>query len=53
MVGIFAAAKKEVDPDWFGRMRLDFANNLVELPDGSVIAGIEVTLDAGEGLWLG
>lgn len=44
MVGIFDATKKEVDPDWFGRMRLDFTNNLVELPDGSVIAGIEVTL---------
>jgi hypothetical protein len=43
MVGIFGATKKEIDPDWFGRMRLDFANNLVELLDGSVIAGIEVT----------
>jgi hypothetical protein len=43
IVGIFDAAKKEVDPDWFGRMRLDFAKNLVELPDGSVIVGVEVT----------
>ena len=43
VVGISAAATKEIDPDWFGRMRLDFASNRVELPDGSVIAGVEVT----------
>ncbi len=42
-VGIFDAEKKEVDPDWYGRMRLDFASNRFELSDGSVIAGVEVT----------
>lgn len=43
-VGISAAATKEIDPDWFGRIRLDFANNRLVLPDDSVVAGIEVTL---------
>ena len=44
VVGIYDAAKKEIDPDGFGRMGLDFARNRLELPDGSVIAGVEVTL---------
>jgi hypothetical protein len=42
--GFCDAARTEVEPGWFGRMRLDFANNRVILPDGSVVAGVEVTL---------
>jgi hypothetical protein len=42
--GFRDGARRELDPDWFGRARLDFAQNSVVLPDGSVIAGIEVTL---------
>ena len=42
-VGFCDAARKEVDPDWFGHMRIDFANNRLTLRDGSFISDIEVT----------
>jgi hypothetical protein len=45
-VGFCNGAKTEVEPDWFGRLELDFANNEIRLPDGSVIAGIAATLVA-------
>jgi hypothetical protein len=41
--GFRAGARVEAAPDWFGRVRLDFARNAIVLPDGSEIAGIEVT----------
>lgn len=47
--GFCNGARRELDPDWFGRVRLDFSRNAVVLPDGSVIAGIEVTLAAARG----
>lgn len=40
--GFGDGGRKEIEPDWFGRLRLDFARNTVVLPDGSEIAGIEV-----------
>jgi hypothetical protein len=40
--GFRAGARVEVEADWFGRVRLDFASNTIVLPDGSTIAGIEV-----------
>jgi hypothetical protein len=42
-VGFCNGAKREVEPEWFGRIGLDFAHNEIRLPDGSVIAGIGVT----------
>jgi hypothetical protein len=42
--GFRGGARHEVMPAWFGQMRLDFARNVVVLPDGSEIAGIDVTL---------
>lgn len=41
--GFRAGARIEATPEWFGRVRLDFARNAIVLPDGSEIAGIEVT----------
>jgi hypothetical protein len=45
--GFLNGARKALDPDWFGRVRLDFAENSAVLPDGSPVAGIEVTLAPG------
>jgi hypothetical protein len=42
--GFRGGARVEVAADWFGRAQLDFSRNAVVLPDGSAIAGIEVTL---------
>lgn len=42
MSGFHAGSRKNIEPGWFGRMRLDLARNAVALPDGSEIAGIEV-----------
>jgi hypothetical protein len=42
--GFWGGARSEVMPTWFGQARLDFARNVVLLPDGSEIAGIEVTI---------
>ena len=53
MVGIFDAAKKEVDPDWFGRMRLDFANNLRRIARWLGHRRDRGNIGASEGLWLG
>lgn len=47
-VGFCNGAKREVEPDWFGRIGLDFANNQIRLPDGSVIAGSGATLAAAD-----
>jgi len=47
-VGFCNGAKREVEPDWFGRIGLDFAHNEIRLPDGSVIAGIGATLAASD-----
>jgi hypothetical protein len=44
--GFRAGAWSEAAPDWFGRIRLDFARNAMLLPDGSKIAGIEVSSGA-------
>jgi hypothetical protein len=41
--GFRGGARNEVMPAWFGQVRLDFARNIVVLPDGSEIAGIDVT----------
>jgi hypothetical protein len=41
--GFAGGGEKEIEPDWFGRMRLDFAQNRVVLPDGSEIADIAMT----------
>ncbi|MGC2523962.1 MAG: hypothetical protein WA417_15220, partial [Stellaceae bacterium] len=41
--GFRDGGRKPLEPDWFGRVRLDFARNAVILPDGSQLAGIEVT----------
>jgi hypothetical protein len=40
--GFRAGARVEIEADWFGRVRLDFASNTIELADKSKIAGIEV-----------
>lgn len=45
-VGFCNGGKREVEPDWFGRIELDFTENEIQLPDGSVIAGIAATLAA-------
>ena len=45
-VGFCNGAKRMVEPDWFGRIELNFAHNEIRLPDGSVIAGIGATLAA-------
>jgi hypothetical protein len=42
--GFRDGARKPIEPDWFGRVRLDFARNAVVLSDGSEIAGIEATI---------
>jgi hypothetical protein len=42
--GFRDGGKTEVKADWFGQVRLDFARNAVVLPDGSQIAGLEVTI---------
>jgi hypothetical protein len=47
--GFRDGAKHEVAAEWFGRVRLDFAENRVVLPDGSAIAGVEVTPAAAGG----
>jgi hypothetical protein len=44
--GFRDGARKALEPDWFGRMRLDFTRNAVVLADGSEIAGIEVAIAA-------
>jgi len=44
--GFRDGARKALEPDWFGRMRLDFMRNATVLADGSEIAGIEVTTAA-------
>ncbi|HUC08845.1 MAG TPA: hypothetical protein VL985_00320 [Stellaceae bacterium] len=44
VVGFYGAERMTVEADWFGHIRLDFANNRLILPDGSAIAGVEVTL---------
>ncbi|HXC92250.1 MAG TPA: hypothetical protein VNV18_18965 [Stellaceae bacterium] len=44
--GFCAGARKEIEPDWFGRVRLDFARNAAMLPDRSEIAGVEVAIAA-------
>jgi hypothetical protein len=49
LAGFHDGARKEVDPDWFGGVRLDFARNTVLLADGSAIAGIEVTVAPSSG----
>lgn len=41
--GFRAGARIEAAAEWFGRVRLDFARNAMLLPDGSEIAGIEVS----------
>ena len=41
--GFREGGRKQLEADWFGRVRLDFARNAVMLPDGSQLAGIEVT----------
>lgn len=43
-IGFQGGNEKEVMPDWFGRVRFDFARNVVVLPDGSEIGGIGVTI---------
>ena len=45
--GFRGGARTEVMPSWFGRLRLDFARNIVELPDGSELAGVDVTIGPG------
>ena len=40
--GFCGGAAVEAAVDWFGRARLDFAKNLMVLPDGSELAGIAV-----------
>jgi hypothetical protein len=42
VAGFCDGARKEIDPDWFGRVRFDFARNAVVLADDSEVAGIEV-----------
>jgi hypothetical protein len=42
--GFYNGARKDIDPEWFGRVKLDFAGNRVVLPDGSAIAGITVAI---------
>jgi hypothetical protein len=42
--GFRDGARIEVSAAWFGRMQFDFGGNSVVLPDGSEIAGIEVTI---------
>ncbi len=41
--GFRAGGRAEAAADWFGQVRLDFARNAMVLPDGSEIAGVEVT----------
>ena len=38
--GFAESGDKAIEPEWFGRMRLDFAQNRMVLPDGSEIADI-------------
>jgi hypothetical protein len=40
--GFRDGSRHEIEGDWFGRVRLDFARNRVVLPDNSEIAGIAV-----------
>jgi hypothetical protein len=52
--GFRAGGRDEVMADWFGRVRLDFARNVIVLADGSEISGVEVTIgpsamDGGRG----
>ena len=42
--GFRDGARIEVSAAWFGRMQFDFGRNSVVLPDGSKIAGLEVTI---------
>jgi hypothetical protein len=42
--GFGDGGRKDLEPEWFGRVEFDFANNRVVLPDGSEIAGIELTI---------
>ena len=42
--GFRDGARIEIPAAWFGRMRFDFGRNSVVLPDGSEIAGLEVTI---------
>jgi hypothetical protein len=42
--GFRAGGRAEAAADWFGRARLDFAGNTIVLPDGSSLAGVEVTI---------
>jgi hypothetical protein len=42
--GFGDGARHEIEADWFGRVRLDFARNRVVLPDGSEIAGVMVAM---------
>lgn len=41
--GFADGGDKAIEPEWFGRVRLDFAQNRVVLPDGSEIADIAMT----------
>jgi hypothetical protein len=42
--GFRNGGRTELTPQWFGRVRLDFARNAAVLPDGSEVAGIAVTI---------
>jgi hypothetical protein len=42
--GFRDGARKEIEADWFGHVRLDFARNTIVLPDGSEIAGVAVAI---------
>lgn len=44
--GFQDGAKTHLEPDWFGKIGLDFAGNRVRLPGGSEVVAIEVTLAA-------
>jgi hypothetical protein len=44
--GFRDGARIELSAAWFGRMQFDFGRNSVVLPDGSEIAGIEVTISS-------
>ncbi len=49
IAGFHDGARKEVAPDWFGGVRLDFARNTVLLADGCEIAGLEVIMTPSPG----
>jgi hypothetical protein len=44
IVGLRGGERKEVGFEWLGSARFDFANNVLILPDGTIIAAVEIHL---------